>query len=102
MVAKARGNHTGWLKVETREILGKQDLENYHREYDDDTKNGRDTTRREQGTRKTMLENRKTTENPERSTTEEVGTGRWENKTKASRNHRRKRWRKGIMNKEMN
>ena len=49
-----------------------------------------------------MLENRKTTENPERSTTEEVGTGRWENKTKASRNHRRKRWRRGIMNKEMN
>ena len=49
-----------------------------------------------------MLENRKTAENAERSTTEEVGTGRWENKTKASRKHRRKRRRRRIMNKEMN
>ena len=52
IVAKARGNdQTGWLEVETLGILGQQDLENYHREYDDDTKKGRDTTRREQGAR---------------------------------------------------
>ena len=52
MGAKARGNdQTGWLEVEARGILGKQDLENCLREYDDDTKKGRDTTRREQGAR---------------------------------------------------